>query len=328
MKHALVTGADGFIGHHLVARLKSEGYWVRGIGQGNPAIATPFPYPTNDWDSAIKLDLRRPDNCSIALEIPGGGQFDDVYQLAAQMGGQGFMTGNDRDLLHDSALINIHMARAAEKAGAERYFFSSSACVYRNQAIGSPALSEDDAWPASPENRYGFEKLFTEVMLQAYAQEGPMKVRVGRFQNTYGPETTWRGGREKAPAALCRKVAEAKDGGSIEIWGDGSAIRAYTYIDDTIDGIRILMESEETRPTNIGRREYISVRDFAQLVIDISGKKLSIRSVDGPVGVTDRQFTNDRITSLGWSSKVSLREGMTRLYEWVNNQVHQHESKK
>ena len=257
---------------------------------------------------------------------------DEVYQLAAEMGGMGYISSAECDIMRNSCLVNLNMIHISANAGVKAYFFSSSACVYPDQAMDEPELFEVHAYPANPDNEYGWEKLFSERVLQAYGRKFPMAIRIGRFQNTYGPDCAWRGGREKAPAAICRKVAEAPDGGAIEIWGDGSAMRAYTFINDTLDGIRTLMTADPAQftpatyqdlslPFNIGRREYVSVDQLAKLVIEISGKDLSIFHVDGPVGVQNRGFRADRIESLGWQSKVSLKEGLTQLYTWIENQL-------
>ncbi|MDE3078151.1 MAG: NAD-dependent epimerase/dehydratase family protein, partial [Chloroflexota bacterium] len=279
MKTALVCGAGGFIGSHLVKRLKQDGYWVRGADQKRPEFS-----PTAADDFQL-LDLRREEACQAAVKGPGDKVIDEVYQLAADMGGMGFIHSAECEIMHNSSLINIHMTRAAALAGVKRYLFSSSACVYRDMTKEEPELSEEQAYPAMPDNEYGWEKLYAERMAMAYGRRYGMVVRLARFQNCYGPEGTWRGGREKAPAALCRKVAEAVDGGSIEIWGDGTAMRAYTYVDDMVDGIVALMHCNLENGVNIGRQEYVSVDQLAQLIADIAGKQLTFRHVPGPVGV-------------------------------------------
>ena len=314
MKKALVCGAGGFIGGHLVKRLKSEGYWVRGVDIKQHEFA-----PTAA-DEFLLLDLREPENCRAALSL-GAGTFDEVYQLAADMGGMGFIHSAECEIMHNSALINIHMTHTAAQSGVGRYFFSSSACVYRDMQPGEPELSEDEAIPAHPDNEYGWEKLYAERVAMAYDRNRGMKVRIARFQNCYGPEGTWTGGREKAPAALCRKVAEASDGGAIEVWGDGSAVRSYTYISDMVDGIRLLMQSDIESPVNIGCPQYVSVDELAGTVVEVSGKEIQIRHVDGPVGVQSRNFSNGRIESLGWRSKVHLKEGISYTYPWIEAQV-------
>jgi len=237
------------------------------------------------------------------------------------MGGMGFIHSAECEIMRNSALINIHMIDAAANAGVRRYFFSSSVCVYRDMQPGEPELTEDDAVPADPDNEYGWEKLYAERMAQAYGRRFGLPVRIARFQNCYGPEGTWRGGREKAPAAICRKVAEAPHGGSIEVWGDGSAIRSYTYVDDLVEGICSLMHSDLEGPVNIGSPEYVSVKELVEAVIAKSGKVLDVAYVDGPVGVQSRNFSHARIESLGWQAKFSLEEGIGRTYEWVDRQV-------
>ena len=314
-KKALVCGAGGFIGSHLVKRLKKDGCWVRGVDLKYPEFA-----PTAA-DEFLILDLREEKNCQWAVKDRNGAAFEEVYQLAADMGGMGFIQSAECEIMRNSALINIHMVNSSAAAGVKRYFFSSSACVYRDMEPNESELSEEQAYPALPDNEYGWEKLYAERMAMAYGRRFGMAVRLARFQNTYGPEGTWQGGREKAPAALCRKVAMAEDGGTIEVWGGGDAMRAYTYIDDLIDGIRLLMDSDLENGVNIGRREYVSVDDLAQTIVDISGKKIQFKHVEGPVGVKARNFTNDRITSIGWKSRFSLREGLSRTYLWIKAQV-------
>ena len=314
MKRALVCGAGGFIGGHLVKKLKREGYWVRGVD-----IKAHEFVPTQA-DEFLLLDLREPENCKAALSLDGGA-FDEVYQLAADMGGMGFIHSAECDIMHNSALINIHTIDTATRMGVGRYFFSSSVCVYRDMQPGEPELTEADAVPAHPDNEYGWEKLYAERMAQAYSRHYPIKVRIARFQNCYGPEGTWRGGREKAPAAICRKVAMAEDGGIIPVWGDGTAIRAYTYVDDLVEGIYTLMQSDLKGPTNIGTDEYVTVDELVETVIDVSGKKIRVKYVEGPVGVQARNFSKARIKSLGWKAQVSLREGIERTYTWIEQQV-------
>ena len=315
MKKALVCGAGGFIGGHLVKRLKSEGYWVRGADLKRPEFA-----PTAA-DEFLLLDLREQDNCEKAVSPSPAGPLDEVYQLAADMGGMGFISSAECEIMRNSALINIHMTHAAARAGVSRYLFSSSACVYRDMMPDEADLSEADAYPAQPDNEYGWEKLYAERIAMAYGRRTGMAVRIARFQNTYGPEGTWIGGREKAPAALCRKVAEAEAGDEIEIWGDGSAMRAYTYVDDLLDGIRLLMDSNLEDGVNIGRREYVSVTELVRTIADAAGKTIRMRFIPGPVGVRARNFTNDRIAAIGWTSKFSLRDGIARTYPWVRDKV-------
>ncbi len=315
MKRALVCGAGGFIGGHLVKKLKREGYWVRGVDIKYPEFA-----PTQA-DEFLLLDLRDPRNCQAALTLPDGQTFDEVYQLAADMGGMGFISVADCEVLHNNALININMTHAAAEMGVSRYFFSSSVCVYRNMQPDEPPLTEDDAIPANPDNEYGWEKLYAERVAMAYGRRYPMKVRIARFENCYGPEGTWTGGREKAPAAICRKVAEADNGGTIEVWGDGRAIRVFTYIDDIVEGIYLLMQSDLEGPVNIGSDERVTVDELVRTVIAVSGKEIKVKYVPGPVGVQARNFSKARIRSLGWEAKVSLKEGIAITYKWIEEQV-------
>ena len=314
MKKALVCGAGGFIGGHLVKRLKREGYWVRGADIKNhefhPSVADEF----------MVLDLREEANCIQALKV-GNDTFDEVYQLAADMGGMGFIHSAECEIMHNSALINIHMIHSMAALGVPRYFFSSSACVYRDMKVGEPELVETDAIPAHPDNEYGWEKLYAERMAMAYARNHGVEVRIARFQNCYGPEGTWRGGREKAPAAICRKVAEAEDGGTIEVWGDGTAVRSYTYVDDMVDGIYRLMQSDLVGAVNIGCPQYVTVDELVAVVSEVAGKRLHIRHVDGPVGVQSRNFSNARIESLGWCPKYFLKDGIALTYPWIESQV-------
>lgn len=314
-KQALVCGAGGFIGSHLVKRLKKDGCWVRGVDLKHPEFSA------TAADEFLLLDLRVEDNCRKSVITLEGRPFDEVFQLAADMGGMGFIESAECEIMRNSALINIHMTQAAAALGVKRYFFSSSACVYRDMEHDEPELAEEHAYPALPHNEYGWEKLYAERLAMAYGRRYGMAVRLARFQNTYGPEGTWTGGREKAPAALCRKVAEAVDDGTIEIWGDGSAMRAYTYIDDLLDGIVLLMHSDLENGVNIGRQEYVSVDELAATVADAAGKKINLKHIPGPVGVKARSFRNDRISSIGWKSRFSLRDGIARTYSWIKAQV-------
>jgi nucleoside-diphosphate-sugar epimerase len=314
VKRALVCGAGGFIAGHLVKKLKREGYWVRGVDIKEHEFA-----PTQA-DEFMVLDLREPGNCKAALSMEGGA-FDEVYQLAADMGGMGFIHTAECEIMHNSVLINVHMTHLAAQMGVPRYFFSSSVCVYRDMQPGEPEMTEAQAIPAHPDNEYGWEKLYSERMAQAYGRHYPMQVRIARFQNCYGPEGTWTGGREKAPAAISRKVAEIEDGGTIEVWGDGTAIRSYTYVDDMVDGIYMLMHSDLEGAVNIGCPQYVSVNELVETVAEVSGKEIHVKHIEGPVGVQSRNFSNERIYSIGWQAKVFLKEGIERTYPWVEQQV-------
>ncbi len=314
MKTALVCGAGGFISGHLVKRLKKEGYWVRGVDIKKHEFAP------SAADEFRQLDLREPENCVQALTLPDG-KFDEVYQLAADMGGMGFIHSAECDIMHNSALINIHLTHNASRLGIPRYFFSSSVCVYRDMQPGEPEMTEAQAIPANPDNEYGWEKLYSERIAMAYARNQGMTVRIARFQNCYGPEGTWRGGREKAPAAICRKVAEVEDGGTIEVWGDGTAIRSYTYVDDMVDGIYRLMHSDLEGAVNIGNPEYVSVNELVSAVAEIAHKRIDIRHIKGPVGVQSRNFSNERIYTTGWKATFPLMAGIEKTYPWIEAQV-------
>jgi len=311
MKKALVCGAGGFIGHHLVKRLKKEGFWLRGVDLKYPEFSE------TQADDFVIGDLRNPQICRSVVDM----KFDEVYQLAADMGGMGFISIAEREVLHNNALINIHMPHISAEMNVDRYFFSSSVCIYRDMKPGEPPLSEEDAYPASPDNEYGWEKLYSERVALAYGRNSEMKVRVARFQNCYGPEGTWTGGREKAPAAICRKVAEVEDGGTIEVWGDGSAIRNFIYVDDLVDAVYMLMHSDLEEPVNIGTEEYVSVKQLVDIVSEVAGKKINIKWVPGPVGVMSRNFSHKKIRSLGWQPKFSLKEGISKIYPWIEEQV-------
>ena len=314
MKTALVCGAGGFIGGHLVGKLKKEGYWVRGVDIKEHEFA-----PTAA-DEFLRLDLREEQNCIAALTL-NDGTFDEVYQLAADMGGMGFIHSAECEIMHNSALINIHMTHQASRLGVPRYFFSSSVCVYRDMQPGEPEMTEAEAIPANPDNEYGWEKLYSERIAMAYERNLGIKVRIARFQNCYGPYGTWTGGREKAPAAISRKVAEIEDGGTIEVWGDGTAVRSYTYVDDMVDGIYTLMQSDLLGAVNIGCPQYVTVDELVEAVAEVAGKTVHIKHVEGPVGVQSRNFSNERIYSLGWQAKHYLKDGIARTYPWVEKQV-------
>ena len=317
MKRALVCGAGGFIGGHLVNRLKSEGYWVRGVDLKYNE------YGNGNADEFVIGDLTDPVICRQVTE----GGFDEVYQLAADMGGAGYIfTGeNDAAVMHNSALCNLNMLHAAQQAGVKKIFYSSSACMYPeyNQLDpNNPKCSEESAYPAAPDSEYGWEKLFSERLYLTYQRNLGINVKVARFHNIFGPQGTWRGGKEKAPAAICRKVIEAGDGGTIEIWGDGKQTRSFLYVDECVEGIRRLMESDFSGPVNIGSEEMISINDFAKLIAEISGKSITINNIKGPEGVRGRNSDNALIQEkLGWAPSHSLREGITKTYHWIAEQA-------
>ena len=316
MKKALVNGAGGFIGSHLVKRLISEGFWVRGVDLKLPEFAKS---PANDF---IIGDLR---DYRVALKAVEG--IDDVYQLAADMGGAGYIFTGEHDacVMHNSATINLNTVEAGRKAGVKRFFYSSSACIYpeyNQKDANNPICSEESAYPAAPDSEYGWEKLFSERLYLAYARNYGIEVHIARFHNIFGPEGTWRGGREKAPAAICRKVAEAPDGGVIEIWGDGKQTRSFLYVDECIEGVRRLMESNYQGPVNIGSEEMISINDLAQMAMKIGKKKLAIRHISGPLGVRGRNSDNRLILEkLGWAPSRPLVEGLIKTFLWINTQV-------
>jgi len=318
MKRALVLGAGGFIGSHLVKRLKAENFWVRGVDLKLPR------YALTAADDFIVGDLRLMEVCERALS----GGFDEVYQLAADMGGAGFVFTGDHDaeIMHNSAQINLNVLEVTRRGGVGRIFYSSSACMYpeHNQLDpANPNCSEDSAYPAAPDSEYGWEKLFSERLYFAYARNYGITVRVARYHNIFGPEGSWNDGREKAPAALCRKVAACQDGGEIEIWGDGSQTRSFLYIDECLEGTLRLMRSEFTGPVNIGSEEMVSIRQFADMIMGIAGKRVNIRSVPGPTGVKGRNSDNRLIRQeLGWAPSMSLVAGLTQTYRWIAEQAH------
>ncbi len=323
MKNALVCGAGGFIGGHLVNRLKSEGYWVRGVDIKENE------YGNSNADEFIIGDLRDPQ----IVENVVTSDLTEIYQLAADMGGAGFVfTGvNDAAIMHNSVLCNLNILEAAKNKGVRRIFYSSSACMYpeyNQMNPDNPKCSEDSAYPAAPDSEYGWEKLFSERLYLAYQKNHGLEVRIARFHNIFGPQGTWDGGREKAPAAVCRKVAMAKDGASIDIWGDGQQTRSFLIVDECIEGIRRLMNSDFSGPVNLGSEEMISLNDFAQLVINISGKSLNINNISGPLGVRGRNSDNHLIQErLGWAPSMPLRDGVEKTYIWIMKQIKEKELK-
>lgn len=325
MKTALVCGAGGFIGSHLVRRLKNEGYSVRGVDIKYPEFS---PSAADDF---VLADLRHNSSWPKILDTSSafstGRPFDEVYQLAADMGGAGYIfTGeHDADVMHNSASINLNAAHFGQKAGIKKIFYSSSACMYpayNQQDPLNPKCSEESAYPAAPDSEYGWEKLFSERLYLSFSRNYGMQVRVARFHNIFGPEGTWTGGKEKAPAAICRKVAQAKDGGEIEIWGDGLQTRSFLYIDECLEGVRRLMESDFIGPVNIGSEEMVTINQLAEMAMDIVGKKLNLKHIEGPLGVRGRNSDNKLIKEkLGWAPSQSLKDGLTKTYQWIKEQV-------
>lgn len=317
MKKAVVCGAGGFIGSHLVKRLKKEGYWVRGIDLKYPE------YCSTHADDFIIGDLRDVAVCQACFDQP----FDEVYQLAADMGGAGYVfTGdNDADIMQNSAMINLNVVKACSENNVGRIFYSSSACIYpeRNQLNpDNPNCSEDSVYPADPDSEYGWEKLFSERLYLSYGRNKGMQVRVARFHNIFGYEGCWDGGREKAPAAICRKVATAEDGGSIEIWGDGLQTRSFLHIDECLEGVRRFMQSDWEGPVNIGSDEMVSINQLAKMVMEIAQKKLTINHIPGPLGVKGRTSDNALIKKkLDWAPSHSLYEGLESTYQWIEAEI-------
>jgi nucleoside-diphosphate-sugar epimerase len=316
-KTALVCGAGGFIGGHLVQRLKADGYWVRGVDLKLNE------YRESDADDFAIGDLREQAFCRSVIDRP----FTDVFQLAADMGGAGYIfTGeHDADVMHNSATINLNVLDACYKRRARRIFYSSSACMYPeyNQLDpDNPKCSEESAYPAAPDSEYGWEKLFSERLYLAYRRNYGMQTFVSRFHNIFGPYGTWTGGKEKAPAAICRKIAEVSSGSDIEVWGDGQQTRSFLYIDECLEGVMRLTRSSFAGPVNIGSEEMVSINQLVDLVADIAGKRIGKRHIDGPQGVRGRNSDNRLIRQkLGWAPNWPLRRGLERTYAWIESQV-------
>ena len=315
MGRVLVTGAGGFIGHHLVSFLRRQGHWVRGVDIKHPE------YTDVDADDFAILDLRDPEAALVATR-----GVDEVYALAADMGGMGFISQNQAEILRNNALINLNTIEAARANGISRYLYSSSACVYpeylQTEAQVTP-LKESDAYPAQPQDSYGWEKLISERLVEYYRDDYGIDVRVIRFHNVYGPYGTYQGGREKAPAAICRKVAMAPEGGVVEIWGDGEQTRSFCYIDDCVEGIYRLMLAGYSDPINLGTDRMVSINELAEIVIGLSGKSgLSLRHVDGPQGVRGRNSDNTLLREvLGWEPSTALEDGLAETYRWIDKQI-------
>jgi len=316
-KRALVCGAGGFIGSHLVTRLKTEGYWVRGVDLKYPEFSS------TTADDFMIADLRDAGSWEKALDR----EIEAAYQLAADMGGAGYLFTGDHDahVMHNSAMINLHMAHYGVRQRVRKVFYSSSACMYpayNQEDPQKPKCSEDSAYPAAPDSEYGWEKLFSERLYLAYQRNYGTAVRIARFHNIFGPEGTWQGGREKSPAALCRKVAEQEDGGTIEVWGDGQQTRSFLYIDECLEGVSRLMNSNFRGPVNIGSEEMVTINQMAEMIMEIAGKRLALKHIPGPTGVRGRNSDNHLIRAeLGWAPSMSLKQGLAKTYPWIASQV-------
>jgi GDP-D-mannose 3', 5'-epimerase len=317
MQTALVCGGGGFIGSHLVKRLKNEGFWVRSVDLKYPEFSQ------TAADDFVIADLRDQNTAKLIIDR----RFDEVYQLAADMGGAGFVfTGNnDADIMYNSGLINLNILKACVNRNIKRIFYSSSACIYPkyNQTDPqNPNCREDSAYPAFPDSEYGWEKLFSERLYLSFQRNYGMEVRIARYHNIFGDEGTWMGGREKAPAAICRKVAQAVDGSHIEIWGDGEQTRSFLYVDECLEGTVRLIRANFTGPVNIGSEEMVSINQLADMIIKISGKKLGKNYIDGPMGVRGRNSDNKLIhEKLGWRPSQPMEIGLRKTYAWIEAQV-------
>lgn len=317
MKKVLICGAGGFIGSHLVKRLKTEDLWVRGVDLKYPDFSK------TQADDFIIGDLRDAQICRSVVDM----KFDEIYQLAADMGGAGFVfTGdNDADIMHNSALINLNMLEACYRRNVKRIFYSSSACIYpkfNQEELDNPNCAEDSAYPAYPDSEYGWEKLFSERLYLAFHRNYGMEVRIARYHNVFGPEGSWNDGREKAPAALCRKMAMAEDGGKIEVWGDGKQTRSFLYIDECLEGTLRLMRSDWIGPVNIGSKEMVAINHLAEMIMEVAGKKLNIKNIPISLGVRGRNSDNRLIEQkLGWRPTQPLIEGLKKTYPWIEEQV-------
>ena len=322
MKRVLVCGAGGVIGHHLVSHLKSLGYWVRGVDLKHPE------FEASQADDFIIGDLRLLD--VVQQVINSGGVIDEIFQLAADMGGAGYIFTGDHDsnVMHNSGMINLNIIDEATKANVKKIFYSSSACIYPeyNQLDpDNPKCSEDSAYPAAPDSEYGWEKLFSERLYLAYHRNHNIPVRIARFHNIYGPLGTWQGGREKAPAAICRKVAEADDGGTIDVWGDGQQTRSFLYIDACIDSVMRLMNSDLIGPYNIGSDEMVTINQLVETAANVANKSIRINHIDGPLGVRGRNSDNELILKdLGWAPNFPLHDGINHTYHWIQSQINNH----
>jgi len=317
MRRAVVCGAGGFIGSHLVNRLKAEGYWVRGVDLKYPDFSV------TGADDFIVADLRKASSWERVLDQ----SFDEAYQLAADMGGAGYIFTGDHDseVMHNSAMINLHMADFGVKRNIKKVFYSSSACIYpayNQEDPKNPKCGENTAYPAAPDSEYGWEKLFSERLYFAFSRNRGLNVRVARFHNIFGPEGTWQGGREKAPAAMCRKIAEQPNGGEIEVWGDGKQTRSFLYVDECVEAVRRLMDSSFEGPVNIGSEEMVTINQLAQMIMEIAGKKVSIKHIAGPLGVRGRNSDNKLIREkLRWEPSMHLSDGLANTYAWIESQI-------